>query len=149
MEKPLVVLHLLLSLSLSSDQKEASLMLYQALVIIYNTLIELVNSSVKYIFSRIAETLKIWRKKGGTSFSKVVIKSLSSILAESPLQILKLGFQRYSEKPLAILQSSSLTDYNLVFFLPFVTFVLKELTLIIKRIQPDLSISINIFKALN
>ena len=42
-----------------------------------------------------------------------------------------------------------LTDYNLVFFLPFVTFVLKELTLIIKRIQPDLSISINIFKALN
>ena len=78
MEKPLVVLHLLLSLSLSSDQKEASLMLYQALVIIYNTLIELVNSSVKYIFSRIAETLKIWRKKGGTSFSKVVIKSLSS-----------------------------------------------------------------------
>ena len=89
MEKPLVVLYLLLSLSfslllsLSSDQKEASLMLYQALVIIYNTLIELVNSSVKYIFSRIAETLKIWRKKGGTSFSKVVIKSLSSILAES------------------------------------------------------------------
>ena len=78
MEKPLVVLYLLLSLSLSSDQKEASLMLYQALVIIYNTLIELVNSSVKYIFSRIAETLKIWRKKGGTCFSKVGIKSLSS-----------------------------------------------------------------------
>ena len=42
-----------------------------------------------------------------------------------------------------------LTDYNLVFFfLPFFTFVLKELTLIIKRIQPDLSISVNIFKAL-
>ena len=98
MQKPLVVLHLLLSLSLSfslllslsSDQKEASLMLYQALVIIYNTLIE----------------------------------------------------------PLAILQSSSLTDYNLSLFLPFVTFVLKELTLVITRIQPDLSISVNILKAL-
>ena len=37
---------------------------------------------------------------------------------------------------------------QLSLFLPFVTFVLKELTLIIKRIQPDLSISINIFKAL-
>ena len=78
MEKPLVVLHLLLTLSLSSDQKEASLMLYQALVIIYNTLIELLNSSVKYISSRVAETLKIWRKKGGTCLSKVGIKSSSS-----------------------------------------------------------------------
>ena len=58
---------------------------YQALVIIYNTLIELVNSSVKYIFCRIAESLKIWRKKGGTCFSKVGISHylLTSILAES------------------------------------------------------------------
>ena len=86
MQKPLVVLHLLLSLSLSfslllslsSDQKEASLMLCQALVIIYNTLIKLVKFSVKYSFSRIAEILKIWRKKGETCFSKVGIKSTPS-----------------------------------------------------------------------
>ena len=92
MEKPLVVLHLLLSLSLSfslllslsSDQKEASLMLYQALVIIYNTLIELVNVLFCQIYFQ--RHLKFGGRKEEHVSRKLASSHyylLTSILAES------------------------------------------------------------------